>query len=194
MEAADNFSCETHPPNEKCQLRNTTLMPHSDEDKSTTRQILIFEPDEELLKKHLVGRDVSPELSKFLLRLIKGKKWARKINIPASHENLAAALVFSSELKETGLEILSELHVFLDGVIIVEKWPVVGETDRISSLPKEAFTSIEIEKVRLARGRIVEVVIQMALADEKRKAVVRTFDFSSGESNTRIVSHPLLAE
>lgn len=162
--------------------------------KSTTRQILIFEPDEELLKKHLAGRDVTPGLGQFLLRLIKGKKWARKINVPSSHDDLAAALVFSSELKQGGLEIFSELHVFFAGKTMVEKWPVVGERDRISSLPKETFTSIEIEKVRLEGDNIVNVVIKMPLPGGTSKGVVRTFDFATEEGGTREVPNPLIGD
>jgi len=168
-------------------------MPQPDISKSTTRQILIFEPDEELLKKHLVGRDVSPELAQFLRRLMKGKKWARKINIPSSHDNLAAALVFSSELKQGGLEIFSELHVFFEGRTIVEKWPVVEEKDRISTLPKETFTSIEIEKVRQEDNEIVNVTIVIPGPGGISRTTVRTFDFSGGESSVRVIRHPLLA-
>ena len=169
-------------------------MPQPDISKSTTRQILIFEPDEELLKKHLVGRDVSPGLGQFLIRLIKGKKWARKINIPSSHDNLAAALVFSSELKAGGLEIFSELHVYFEGNTVVEKWPVVSEKDRISALPKETFTSIEIERVRLEEQHVVQVTIKIPLPGGTSKTIVRTFDFSEGSPGVRVVQHPLLDE
>lgn len=169
-------------------------MTEPDVSKSSTRQILIFEPDEDQLKKHLAGRDISPELGQFLTRLMKGKKWPRKINIPSSHDNLAAAVVFSSELKKDGLEIFSELHVFFDGATIVEKWTVVNEADKISSLPKETFSSIEIEKVRLEDNHLVQVALKMALPGRTSKTVLRTFDFQSDEPNVRVVPHPFHGE
>jgi hypothetical protein len=169
------------------------MMSDADLEKSTTRQILIYEPDEDQLKKHLVGRNVSPGLRQFLRRLMKGKKWARKINIPSTHDNLAAALVFTSELKEGGLEIFSELHVFYAGKIMIEKWPVVGENEKISSLPKEAFMSIEIDKVRIKPGDVIQVTIQVPISGQKSKTAVRTFDFgAANEPDTRVVPHPLL--
>jgi hypothetical protein len=157
--------------------------------KSSTRQILISEPDEEQLKKHLEGRDVSPKLSRFLTSLIKRHKWPRKINIPSAHDNLAAVLVFTSELKEAGLEIFSELHVFFADAVIVEKWRVMGETDRTSSMPKEAFTSLEIEKVRLVNQKVT-VTLTMTLPAGGTKSIVRVFDFTANEPNIRVVPHP----
>ena len=158
--------------------------------KSTTRQIVISEPDEKELQKQLAGRDLSPELARFLTGLIKSKKWPRKINVPSSHDNLAAVLVFTSELKEGGLEIFSELHVFFEGTSIVEKWKVMGEMEQTSSMPKEAFSSIEIEKVRTEYGR-VNVTLKMPVPGGVSKTVVRTFDFSGDEPHIRVVPHPL---
>lgn len=158
--------------------------------KSATRQILIVEPDEVLLRHHLAGRTVSPGLDKFLSRLVSGKKWPRKINIPSTHDNLAAALVFSTELKEGGLEIYSELHVFFDGETRVEKWPVAGERDEKAALPKETFTSIEIEKVRLHEGKEVQVTLRIPVPEGVSQSVVRTFDFADGNGGMQIVAPP----
>ena len=66
---------------------------------------------------------------------------------PSTHDNVAVALAFASSLKETGLEIVTELHVFFNNKIIVEEWQVVGESDKTSAIPKEAFTSMSIRKV-----------------------------------------------
>src|SRR6202020_90478 len=71
-------------------LRYAIFMIESEASKSSTRQIVISEPDEGELQKQLVGRDLSPKLERFLTGLIKGKKWPRKINIPSAHDNLAA--------------------------------------------------------------------------------------------------------
>lgn len=177
----------------KLQATESIAMAEPDLSKSTTRQILIYEPDEDQLTKYLAGRDISPELGKFLSRLMKGKKWPRKINIPSSHDDLAAALVFSSELKPGGLEIISELHVFLQGVTMVEKWPIVGEGDRISSMPKENFSAVEIEKVRLEDALLVQVTLKMP-SPSGTKTIVRSFDFSGTEPYVREVAHPLLGE
>ena len=73
-----------------------------------------------------------------------------------------------------------------------ESWPVVGEGDRISAMPKEAFTAIEIEKVRLEPGRIVNVSLKMPLPGGASKTAVRTFDFSGEAPAVRLVANPLL--
>ena len=159
--------------------------------KSTTRQILISEPDEEQLQNQLAGRDVSPKLARFLTSLFKNKKWPRKINIPSAHDNLAAVLVFTSELKQAGLEIFSELHVFFADIVFVEKWRVIGETEQTSSVPKEAFSSMEIEKVRTEYG-LVNVTLKMPAPGGDNKTAVRTFDINAGEPRVRIIPHPLV--
>jgi len=169
--------------------KNGTLMFESQLSKSSTRQILVSEPDEDMLKKQLEGRDLSPKLASFLTSLIKRKKWPRKINIPSAYDNLAAVLVFTSELKEAGLEIFSELHVFFADAVIVEKWRVMGEKERTSSMPKEAFSSIEIEKVRIENG-LVNVTLKVPVAGGD-KTVVRTFDFTANEPTVRFVPNPL---
>ena len=112
------------------------------------------EPDEEQLKRSLQGRELSPELATFLKNLIRTKKWTRKITLPSSHDDLAVALVSTSTLKEGGLEIVSELHVFFDGDIIVEEWQMVGEREKTSALPKEMFGSISIHKVVLEGNKV----------------------------------------
>ena len=75
--------------------------------------------------------------------------------------------VFTTGLKEGGLEIFSELHIFLAGKIMVEKRRVVGERERISFLPKEAFRAISIDKVRVEGAR-VNVEFNMPTADDRR--------------------------
>jgi len=169
-------------------------MSESDLSKSVTRRLLVFDSDEDLLKKHLAGRDVSPELRQFLKMLLKGTKWPGKINIPSGHNNLAAGQIFSSRLKQGVLELFSELHVFLEGVTLVEKWPILGERDTISTLPKETFTAVEIEKVRLQEDGTVEVRIKLPVPDGTRKTVVRTFDFSGTQPSVRVVPNPLLGD
>ncbi len=129
--------------------------------KSTTANIVISEPDEEQLRSSLQGREVSPELRKFLLNLLKTKKWTRKITLPSTHENVAVVLVFASSLKETGLEIVTELHVFFNKKIIVEEWQVVGENEKTSAIPKEAFTSMCIQKVVVEGDSRVHVGLQV---------------------------------
>lgn len=147
-----------------------------------------------MLIKHLAGRDVSPELRNFLKTLLKGSKWPGKINIPSGHNDLAAAQIFSSKLKQGVLEVFSELHVFLQGVTLVEKWPVLGEADRISTLPKETFTAIEVEKVRLLENWMVQVRIRIPGADGTGKTVTRMFDFGGNQQPVRVVANPLLSE
>ena len=157
--------------------------------KSTTHRIVIHEPEEEQVQEALAGRTVSPGLRKFLKNLLRANKWTRKINIPSGHEDLAAVLVFTTELKEAGLEICSELHVFFADRIMVEKWQVAGENERISQLPKEAFRAIDVQKVR-ASGDEVTVEFTVPFAAGQTSTLVHTFDFSSGEPAVRTIPHP----
>lgn len=156
--------------------------------KSTTKRIVISEPDEEQLQQHLDGRAVSPGLGRFLRNMINGRKWARKINIPSAHDNLAAVLVFTSELKERGLEISSELHVFFEDRTFVEKWQVLGESEQTSSVSTNMFRSVEIDKVRLENGR-VSVALQL-VGDGVEKTATRIFDFNVENPGVRMVSNP----
>jgi hypothetical protein len=159
--------------------------------KFTTGRISLREPDEEHLKRELVGREISPELFQFLKNLLKAKKWTRKINIPSGHTDVAAVLVFTSQLKEAGLEIFSELHLFHLGKTIVEKWEVCGETEQTNRLPKEAFMAIEIDKVRV-NGPEVSIEFRVPTSTGDTETIIRTFDFSDGAPGIRIVPHPLL--
>ncbi len=160
-------------------------------EKSNTWRIVVLEPDPDELNRALIGRNLSPGLTAFLKNLLKTKKWTRKINIPSGHDDVAAVLVFTTSLKEGGLEIFSELHVYFGGKTIVEKWQVVGETERISLLPKEAFSAIDIEKVRV-EGAQVSVEFSVPISGGNSSTLGKTFDFSVEESRVRIVPHPLL--
>jgi hypothetical protein len=159
--------------------------------KASTHRITIFEPDEEALKKALIGRDVSPGLAAFLKNLLKRKKWMRKINLPSGHNDMAAVLIFTTTLKEGGLEILSELHVYLAGKIMVEKWEVAGELQRIRLLPKEAFRAIDISRVKV-EGDVVNVEFNVPTPEGRSATRVKTFDFAGEGPDVRTVPHPLL--
>src|SRR5208282_5224922 len=112
---------------------------------------------------HLLGRELSPELTKFLQNLVRTKKWTRKITLPSTHDDVAVALVFTSSLKESGLEIVTELHVFFNNKIIIEEWQVVGESEKTSAIPKEAFTSMSIQKVLVEDAAVhVELIVPLA--------------------------------
>jgi hypothetical protein len=159
--------------------------------KLTTGRISLKEPDEERLKQELVGRDISQGLFVFLKNLLRSKKWTRKINIPSGHTDVAAVLVFTSQLKEAGLEILSELHVFCRGQTRVEKWEVCGENEEIYRLPKEAFMAIEIDKVRVNDSE-VSIAFRVPTSAGNTETLIRIFDFSDEASGFRVVPHPLL--
>lgn len=160
--------------------------------KVVTQQIAISEPDEDLLKKSLKQRNLSPELKVFLENLIRTKKWAREITLPSCHEDLAVAFVSTSTLKEWGLEIVSELHVFFAGDIIVEEWQIVGEREKTSALPKEIFSSITIHKVSVD-GDTVNVELQVPMSGGI-KTILKTFDFAMDGPRSRTVLHPLFEE
>ena len=159
--------------------------------KSSTKRIVLFEPDSEQLNTALEGREISLALLEFLKNLLKTKKWPRKINIPSGSDDVAAVLVFTTALRERGFEILSELHVFYGGKVMVEKWEVVGETEQISLLPKEALQAIDVEKVRV-EGPRVTVEFSAPFVGGRTWTLVKTFDFSEAGNELRFVPHPLL--
>jgi hypothetical protein len=156
--------------------------------RDTTSKIVIFEPDEETLQKALVGREVSPELRAFLKSLLQRKKWARKINIPSGHNNVAAVLVFTTALKEAGFEIFSELHVFFAGKIFVEKWQVVGERERIALLPKEIFRAVDISKVRIDGARVRVEFSVPQVGEGYSETLCKTYDFSGEEPRVELTA------
>lgn len=159
--------------------------------KSTTKRIVLFEPDQAQLKAAVADRNLSAGLIEFLKNLLKTKKWTRKINIPSEHDDLAAVLVFTTALRESGLEILSELHVNFAGNVMVEKWQVVGEEEEISLLPKEAFHAIDIDKVRVQDGQVI-VEVSAPIIGGHSNTLLKTFDFTVEGPGVRFVGHPLI--
>jgi hypothetical protein len=156
-----------------------------------TRRIVVFEPDQELLDDAVLGRDLTEGLRVFLKELLRRKKWVRKINIPAGADDVAAVLLFTTTLKEGGLEILSELHIYGGGRKMVEKWEVAGEWEEISSMPKESLQAIDISKVRV-EGERVSVDFTVPLPSGESASYVTTFDFAGDGPDVRTVLHPLL--
>ena len=147
---------------------------------NSTRKIALFDPNEDLLFKALDGREISPGLTRFLKNLVRTRKWARKVNIPSGEEDVAAVLIFTSALKEGGLEISSELHIYFAGKVIAEKWQVAGENERIALLPKEAFRAIDIEKVRVDGARVT-IEFTVPILDGQSGTLSKTYDFSNVE-------------
>ncbi|WP_157447654.1 hypothetical protein [Chthoniobacter flavus] len=152
---------------------------------------MIFEPNQADLDKAVLGRDVSAGLAKFFENLLQRKKWVRKINIPSRHDDVAAVLLFTTTLKEGGLEILSELHIYCAGKTMIEKWEVAGEWQQIRSLPQESFQAIDITKVRVD-GNVVSVDFTVPSSEGQSGLYFTQFDFSSDEPPVRTVPHPLL--
>lgn len=159
--------------------------------KKTTARISVIEPDEDQLAQRLAGRDLTPELFAFLRNIVKTRKWLRKINIPSGHDDAAVVLVFTASLKDGGFEIFSELHVFLAGKVLVEKWLVCPEGESIAYLPKGSLRAIEIRKVHV---HAPEVTIEFLAAAEagQNDLLVRKFDFSADRPTVEIVPHPFL--
>jgi hypothetical protein len=75
--------------------------------------------------------------------------------------------------------------------IIVEKWEVCGETEQTYRLPKEAFMAIEIDKVWV-NGPEVSIEFRVPTSTGDTETLTRTFDFSDGAPEVRVVAHPLL--
>jgi len=161
-------------------------------EKLLTSRISIFEPDETQLVKELIGREVSPGLMSFLKGVLKTKKWTRKINIPSGHDDAAAVLVFTAAMKEGGLEIFSELYVYLCGQTLIEKWQVCGEGRELAGLPKEALNAVEINKVSVD-GQQVTIEFQAPMPGGYSEVIVREFDFSVERPRLTIVPNPLLS-
>jgi len=178
--------CASHPSN---RLTLVNVRPAANEkspmtdltsDKSMTRKVVISHPDEELLEMKLEGRKLAPELSKFLKNLVRTKKWTKNITIPSTHDNVAVALLFTSTLKESGLEILTEIHVYYCGRIFVEVWEMLPETTRANSLPPRAFSSLEVGKIRVI-GSVVHVEVKVALDNRTDRRILKIYDFSTDE-------------
>ena len=144
--------------------------------KELTRKVVIADPNEELLKLKLAGRTLAPELLRFLKTLVKTRKWTKNITIPSTHDNVAVALLFTSSLKEAGLEILSEIHVFYCGRTYVEVWEMLPESEHPSSLPPRIFSSVEVGKVRVT-APLVNVEMRVLMAGGVKKRVLKTYDF-----------------
>jgi hypothetical protein len=148
--------------------------------KEMTQNLVLTEPDEKVLDRKLQGRSLDPELLKFLKTLVKTNKWTKKITIPSTHNNVAVALLFTSNLKDAGLEILIEIHAFFDGNSVVEEWEMLPEHVSPSSLPTGIFNALDIEKVRV-EGPLVHVELTVLTPDGDRKTVLKTYDFSIQE-------------
>lgn len=157
--------------------------------KTATQTIVISDPDGEILESKLEGRSLSPELFKFLNSLVKTNKWTRKITVPSTHDDVAVVLLFTSNLKETGLEILSEIHVFFKGKTLTEKWEMLPENKLASSLQPNVFSSLDVEKVRV-EGTAVHVALRLLVPTGEQKKVLKTYDFSIGEPTTHTKALP----
>lgn len=171
--------------------RRAPLEPESA--KAESRRIAIFEPNQADLDLAVIGRDISSGLARFLESVLRRKKWVRKINIPSGCDDVAAVLLCTTTLKEGGLEILSELHIYCAGKTMIEKWEVAGEWEQIRSLPKETFQAIDITKVRVD-GEVVSVEFTVPLPAGQSRLHVSTFDFLAEGSEVRTVLHPLLRQ
>lgn len=163
----------------------------SDQQKSATKHIVISEPDEQQLRLSIEGRELAPGLITFLKRLLKASRWTRIINIPSGRNDLAAVIVFTSTLKAGGLEIVSELHVFLAGRTIVEKWQIAGENEQKSFLAQRVFSAVDIQKVRV-EGTVVTVELSAPTRVGSRETRIRSFDFGSETQPIRVIPNPFL--
>lgn len=145
--------------------------------KAITQNIVISDPDEEHLESKLGDRVLAPELFKFLKKLVKTNKWTRKITIPSTHDDVAVVLLFTSKLKEAGLEILIEIHVFFKGKTMTEEWEMLPEIEHASSLQPEIFNALDVEKVRVEDERVCVDLKVLKPGGEQTK-VLKTYDFS----------------
>ncbi|HEY2343688.1 MAG TPA: hypothetical protein VGH90_11680 [Chthoniobacteraceae bacterium] len=129
----------------------------------------------------------------FLKDLLRRKKWVRKINIPSGCDDVGAVLLFTTVLKEGGLEISSELHVYCAGKMMMERWEVAGEREPIRSMSKESLQAIDIKKVRV-EGNLISVEFTAPSPSGQNRYFVTTFDFACEGPVARTVPHPLLRD
>ncbi len=121
-------------------------MSQATQSKAVTQNIVVTEPEAEHLDKQLLDRLFSPELLRFLRSVVKRNKWTKKITLPSTHENTAVVLLFKSDLKNGGLEIVTQIHVFYDGRTFVEEWETLPEAMHPASMPAKTWNFIESRK------------------------------------------------
>ena len=161
--------------------------------KFATGRIVIFEPDEEELKKTLVGRELSPSLDAFLKMLLKRKKWARKINIPSGRDDVAVVLVSPSTQRRRATN-FSELHIFFAGKVFVKKWQLVGERSFIAASRRKSSAPSVSVRIRV-EGTLVSVEFSVpSIGGRSAETLVKAFDFSGEVPRVEIIPDPLIRE
>ncbi|MEI9898025.1 MAG: hypothetical protein WDN28_30255 [Chthoniobacter sp.] len=160
--------------------------------KSSTQRIVIFEPDEAQLKSALADRQISSGLAEFLKNLLKRKRWARKINIPSDHEDVAAVLVFTTTLKDGGVGDFQRTARLFRGPHHGGKM-AGGRRSRSGSrcCRRKPFARSISPRFRV-EGAQVDVEFSVPIVGGQSRTLVKTFDFSVEDSEVRIVPHPLL--
>ncbi len=156
------------------------------DDKNITARIVIEDPKVKDLENHLAGRKICPHLLDYFRKVVAlHKGGARKINIPSTHNDVGVALLGSSSLEETYLEMHDELHVFFGGKIVVVKWEVRGENG--FCVPNEDLRSLEIGKVQV-EGSHVTVTLT---TPKVNFSLLVDFGLYAEKTTTLNIDHPL---
>lgn len=156
--------------------------------KDVTARIVIEDPKLNDLENHLGGRMISPDLQAYFRKIVVlHKGGTKKINIPSTNNDVGVALLISSNLEETHLEIHDELHVFFAGRIVVIKWAIRGEDG--FCVPEKDLSPSEIKKVSV-EGEQVTVTLSALRTDF---SMLVDFGLHTETSTTTIeIPHPLL--
>ncbi len=134
-------------------------------------------------------KKVSRKLKNYLIEMVSKPAWPREIMLPSTHDNVAALLICEPGGEIGNLTISDELHLFFDGMIIIERWPYIAN----GGLERTAFKLLKIRKVKVS-GQLVEVLLEEPESGCQSAGLRRRFDFSdhTGEPVIKEVSHPLL--
>ncbi len=151
-----------------------------------TARIVVEDPELKDLENHLAGRKICPLLLDYFRKVVAiHKGGTRKINIPSTHNDVGVALLISSSLEETYLQIHDELHVYLGGKVVVIKWKVRGEEG--FCVPEKDLRQLEIKKVSVEEEK-VDVTLTSLKADF---SILVDFKLYSEKSTTLDIEHPL---
>ncbi len=154
--------------------------------KNMTARIVVENPELKDLENHLAGRKICPLLLEYFRKVVAiHKGGTRKINIPSTHDNVGVALLGSSSLEETFLQMHDELHVFFAGKVVIVKWEVRNEDG--FCVPTADLSTLEIKKVQV-EGEKVTINLTSSKVDF---SMLVDFELYSNETTTLNIDHPL---
>lgn len=147
------------------------------------------EPEDERLRAFLGDRKVTPAMRRFLTCLLETNSGASSINIPSSHDDLAAAIVLPEPGGQRDETQTAEVHVFFEGRTAIEEWTATAQADPDAAPREKILSGLDIEKVRLIGEMTVHVIIRNTV--ENNQASVGVFDFRGAEPRVHFSALPV---